>query len=334
MDQPVTDNPSPSRGGAGVGAVVLACDSPHPGSLRSPTLPVAGEGRRIVRLGVVDSTQRVAFELAESGAADGTVVMADTQTAGRGRRGRVWHDAPGESLLVSIVVRPRLNVADLPKLSLAAGVAVAEALGTTTGLDTRLKWPNDVLVNGRKLAGILLESRMAAEPIVVAGIGVNLRQRTFSPELAETATSVDLEGGRAVGSEELLEALLDLFDRWKTCLESEGFAPLRSRWLSLADTIGRAVTVGEHAGVAVDLAEDGALVLRQEGSLRRVVAGEVAASHPVDTPGAGAYTALNLVDEADSDPYIERSRRGQGLRGGAVLEGKGAGDGDVGRARA
>ena len=235
---------------------------------------------RIVRLGTVDSTQRVAFELAESGAADGTVVMADTQTAGRGRRGRVWHDAPGDSLLVSIVVRPRLNVADLPKLSFAAAVAVAEAVEATTGLDARLKWPNDVLIDGRKLAGILLESRVVAAPIVVVGIGVNLRQRTFPRELAEIATSVDLAGGRAVEREELLEAVLDAFDRWRTRLENEGFAPVRARWLALADTIGRAVTVGEHAGVAVDLAEDGALVLRQAGGLRRVVAGELAGPHP------------------------------------------------------
>ncbi len=236
--------------------------------------------REIVRLSVVTSTQAIAFEMAERGTADGTIVVADTQTAGRGRRGRVWHDAPGDSLLVSIVLRPRLNVADLPKLSLAAAVAVAEAIDLTTGLDARLKWPNDVLVNGRKVAGILLESRIVAEPIVVAGIGVNLRQRTFPAELAETATSVDLEGGRAVGREELLEAVLAAFERWRRGLEREGFAALRARWLTLADTIGRAVTVGEHAGVAVDLAEDGALVLRQEAGLQRVFAGEVLASRP------------------------------------------------------
>jgi BirA family biotin operon repressor/biotin-[acetyl-CoA-carboxylase] ligase len=231
-----------------------------------------------MRMATVDSTQRVAFELAEQDAADGTVVVADTQTAGRGRRGRVWHDAPGDSLLISIVLRPRLHVADLPKLSLAAAVAVAEAIHLTTDLDARLKWPNDVLANGRKLAGILLESRIVAGPIVVAGIGVNLRQRTFPAGLADTATSVDLEGGRAVGREELLEAVLAAFERWRRGLEREGFAALRARWLTLADTIGRAVTVGEHAGIAVDLAEDGALVLRQAAGVQHVFAGEVLTS--------------------------------------------------------
>lgn len=220
----------------------------------------------------------MAFALAEQGAADGTAVVAETQTAGRGRRGRAWNDEPGHSLLVSVIVRSRLPVGDLPKLSLAAAVAVAEAVGLMTGLDARLKWPNDVLVDGRKLAGILLESRLGGEqpgPIVVAGIGVNLRQRTFPGELVSKATSVDRAGGRPVGRDELLQAVLDAFDRWRLTLEAEGFAPLRARWLALADTIGRAVTVGEHAGVAVDLASDGALVLREPRGLRHVVAGEV-----------------------------------------------------------
>jgi BirA family transcriptional regulator, biotin operon repressor / biotin---[acetyl-CoA-carboxylase] ligase len=232
----------------------------------------------IVRLTTVDSTQRVAFELAEQGAADGTVVVADSQTAGRGRWGRTWRDTPGESLLMSVIVRPDLSVGDLPKLSFAAAVAVGEAIALTTGLTACLKWPNDVLVNGRKLAGILLESRIAAEPFMVAGIGINLRQRRFPDALAGIATSVDLESGRAVGPEELLEAVLHAFDHWRVTLESIGFAPLRARWLELADTIGREVTVGEHAGLAVDLAADGALVLQQTDGVRRVFAGEVTGS--------------------------------------------------------
>jgi BirA family biotin operon repressor/biotin-[acetyl-CoA-carboxylase] ligase len=242
--------------------------------------PASRLAHAIVRLPTVDSTQRVAFELAEQDAADGTVVVADTQTAGRGRRGRMWHDAPGDSLLVSIVVRPRLDVSDLPKLSIAAAVAVAEALAAATGLDVRLKWPNDVLVHRRKLAGILLESKILAEPIVVVGIGINLRQRAFPSALVGAATSVDLEGGRAVGREELLEVVLEAFDRWRRRLESEGFAALRARWLALADTIGRTVTVGEHEGLAIDLAEDGALVLRRADGVQRVLAGEVTASRP------------------------------------------------------
>lgn len=240
---------------------------PDPRSRPTPT---------VIRLHAVDSTQRVAFELAESGAPDRTVVVADTQTAGRGRHGRTWRDEPGDSLLASIVVRPRLSTRDLPKLSLASAVAVAEAIGTVTGLAVRLKWPNDVLVNGRKLAGILLESRIITEPIVVVGIGINLRQQAFPDALSAIATSVRLEGGRGVGREAMLDAVLTAFDVWRGRLEREGFAPLRARWLELAETIGRSVTVGEHAGVAVDLSPEGALVLRHAQGTSRVVAGELA----------------------------------------------------------
>src|SRR2546430_17724771 len=116
----------------------------------------------IVRFSVVESTQTTAFELAAGGAADRTVVVANHQSAGRGRRGRTWADAPGTSLLVSILVRPRVAPVLLATFSIATGVAVAEALDRATGIEARLKWPNDVRVRGRKLAGILVESRIGA----------------------------------------------------------------------------------------------------------------------------------------------------------------------------
>lgn len=235
----------------------------------------------IVRLPIVDSTQRVAFALAAAGAVDRTVVVADTQTAGRGRRGRQWRDEPGASVLVSIVVRPRLAVGDLPKLSLATAVAVAEAIEAVAGLGARLKWPNDILVHGRKIAGILLESRMDAEPTVVVGIGVNLRQHAFPAELAATATSVRLESGRLIERERMLQALLAAFDVWQAILETQGFAPVRARWLQLAETIGRTVSIDARSGIAVDLDLDGALVFHDPaGRVQRVVAGELGAVSP------------------------------------------------------
>ncbi len=232
-------------------------------------------GPQIVRLGVVTSTQSVAFELAESGAPDRTVVVADTQTAGRGRRGRRWLDEPRASLLASIVVRPRLAIRDLPKLSLTTGVAVADALEAIAGLAVRLKWPNDLVVHERKIAGILLESRIAIEPLVVVGVGVNLGQHRFPHELAGTATSVDLETGQRVERDAMLEAVLAAFDTWRARLEREGFASVRERWLALTDTIGRRVTVDGRVGVAVDLDGDGALVIRDAVGVHHVVAGEV-----------------------------------------------------------
>jgi BirA family transcriptional regulator, biotin operon repressor / biotin---[acetyl-CoA-carboxylase] ligase len=237
------------------------------------TTPVAAPA--LVRLGRVESTQAVAFALAAEGAADRTVVVADAQTAGRGRRGRTWHDEPGASLLMSVILRPRLDPVRLPTLSLAAGVAVVEALERVTGLAARLKWPNDVLVGGRKLAGILLESRLNAAPLVVLGIGINLAQRSFPSDLADRATSVRLATGRDVEPDALLTALLEALDTWRARLETEGWAPVRERWRTVADTLGRRVTVDGVTGLALDVDEDGALIVADGDQRRRVVAGEV-----------------------------------------------------------
>jgi BirA family biotin operon repressor/biotin-[acetyl-CoA-carboxylase] ligase len=256
----------------------------------------------VVRMGSVLSTQSVALELAEQGAADRTVVIADHQTAGRGRRGARWEDEPGASLLVSIVLRPELAPPRLPTLSYAAAVAVAEALAAVAPIVPRLKWPNDVLVGARKIAGILLETKLngmtgrvgapstlsrppsalpehavPATTITILGIGINLGQRAFPPELAERATSVVIETGLAVDREAVLTALLERFDVWRERLQADGFDAVRRRWITLSDTIGRRVSVEGREGIARDLDEDGALVLEADGGRHRVVAGEVRA---------------------------------------------------------
>jgi len=238
----------------------------------------------IVHLPRVDSTQSTIFDLAAQGAADRTVVVADYQAAGRGRRGRAWDAPPGTSLLMSILVRPRGTPDRWGGYSLASALTVADALARVAGLSTRLKWPNDVLVGGRKIAGILLESRMpAAGPVgpvgvagvIAVGIGVNLGQRAFPAGLAARATSVALETGRAVERDAALSAVLEAFDGWRAQLEQDGLAPIRARWLALADTIGRRVSVDGVTGVAIDLDVDGALVLQDGEHRHRVVAGEV-----------------------------------------------------------
>ncbi len=239
--------------------------------------PPAESSPRIVRLATAESTQAVALRLGVEGAMDRTVVVADHQSAGRGRRGRAWTDAPGTSLLASILVRPRVPPSLWPAFSLTTAVAVAEALRRLAGVDARLKWPNDVLVGGRKIAGILLESRIGAAPVLLIGVGINLAQHEFPPELGGRATSVALETGRAVGRDAMLEAVLEEFDAWRGRLESLGFGPVRARWLALADTIGQTVTVDAVTGVAVDLASDGALLVEENGRVRRIVAGELAA---------------------------------------------------------
>jgi len=253
----------------------------------------------IVRLDTVDSTQSVAFGLAEHGAADRTVVVADQQLAGRGRRGRIWRAPAGTSLLASIIVRPRLPQALLPTFSPMTAVATAEALRRVAPVAARVKWPNDVLVGGKKIAGILLESRArsgVSEPgrsflgppsiqaglmdpatTIIIGVGVNLGQREFPPELAGRATSVALETGRAPDRETMLAALLEEFDAWRARLEREGFGAVREQWRMLSDTLGRHVTLDDGVtGIAVDLDVDGALLIDAAGTVRRVIAGEIA----------------------------------------------------------
>ena len=252
----------------------------------------------IVRLDTVDSTQSVAFALAERGAPDRTVVVADQQSAGRGRCGRTWRAPAGASLLASILVRPRLPQALLATLSLTTAVATAEALRRVAPVAARVKWPNDVLVGGKKIAGILLEARMStgtgvSEPrraclgppsvdgvltvpaTTVIGIGINLGQREFPPDLAAGATSIALETGHAPDRETMLEALLEAFDAWRARLEGDGFGPVRERWRALSDTLGRRVTVDAVSGVATDLDTDGALLIDVGDGTARVIAGEI-----------------------------------------------------------
>lgn len=224
----------------------------------------------VIRLHSVDSTQNYAAQLAADGAVDGTVVVAQTQTAGRGRKGRIWRDVPGESLLLSVILRTSLATARRSMLSLAAAVAVTEALREAGGVDVRLKWPNDVHVDERKVAGILLECR---GEVVLLGVGINVVQRDFDPDLR--ATSIALEGGNT-DRDALLAAVRAAVARWSEHVERGGFDALRARWTALATTPGRRVTVDGVTGTALGLDDDGALLVAQEGATVRVLAGDVA----------------------------------------------------------
>jgi BirA family transcriptional regulator, biotin operon repressor / biotin---[acetyl-CoA-carboxylase] ligase len=272
----------------------------------------AGHAPAVVRVGCVESTQAIAFALAAEGAADGTLVLADSQTAGRGRRGRVWMDEPGASLLASILLRPRLEASRLPLLSLAVAVAVAETLAEVADVPARLKWPNDVLVGGRKIAGILLESRLGPVPVVVVGIGVNLAQREFPVSLQGRATSVALESDRAVGREALVGALLERLERWRVSLEQGATAAVLDRWRALADTLGSAVTVDGARGVAIDVDTDGALLVADGDRRYRIVSGEIAEHAPLMTErgpgGAGASGTPSGPGHLQSPNRTERRR--------------------------
>lgn len=227
----------------------------------------------------IGSTNDVALRLAERGAADGTVVGADLQTAGRGRQGRAWSSPPGAGLYVSAILRPSAAIA--PLLTIAAGVSVAEGIREATGLTTDLKWPNDVYAGGRKVAGILAESGMSDARLnhVVLGFGINVNRASYPPEVAARATSIEHELGRPIDRGLVLASCLSALTVRYRQLQMAPHAVLDA-WRSYAvSMLNRRVecTVGLRsvAGVAEDIDERGALVVRVGDEIVRVISGEV-----------------------------------------------------------
>ena len=229
----------------------------------------------------MDSTQAELARLAVGGASEGTVVVARHQTAGRGSRGRHWWDAPGESLLLSVLLRPPILIARAPQLSLVASVAVTDALDAGCGAIARIRWPNDVLLGGKKVCGVLPEAVSQADGrvgYVLLGIGINVGQREFPHELRDAATSLLLATGVAHDQSRLLSAVLDALDRRYHEWLRDGFARLRDEWRRRASTLGERVRIPDgREGVAVDVDDTGALLVDAGGVLTRVVSGTASA---------------------------------------------------------
>jgi len=223
----------------------------------------------------VDSTQAVLARLAGEGAAEGTVVTAGHQTAGRGSRGRHWWDAPGQSLLMSVLLRPSVSTAQAPQLSLVAGLAVADALTAAAGVPARIRWPNDLLIDRKKIAGVLLEAAFLPDGFrhALLGIGINVDQADFPDALRDEATSLRLATGVGHDHGRLLAAVLDALDRRYREWLAIGFAGLREEWRQRASTLGKRVLTSDgREGIAVDVDESGALLVDAGlGELTRVV---------------------------------------------------------------
>jgi BirA family biotin operon repressor/biotin-[acetyl-CoA-carboxylase] ligase len=231
-----------------------------------------------------DSTQRVARDLARDGAPEGTFVIAERQTAGRGRLGRQWHSPPGLNLYCSIVLRPPLAPSAVPCLTLVIGASAAAAIAEETGARPAIKWPNDVLLDGRKVVGILVETESEMDRVhhVIAGIGVNLNAplRSFPRAMRARATSLLAATGRRVDRAAFTARLLAALEARYGRFLSVGFSSVRAEWESFSCLTGRDVRVagveGEVSGRVLGLDEDGALRLRtSDGGVRRIVAGEV-----------------------------------------------------------
>jgi BirA family transcriptional regulator, biotin operon repressor / biotin---[acetyl-CoA-carboxylase] ligase len=244
----------------------------------------------VTALDVVDSTQSEIQRRAATGAPEGTVVVARHQRAGRGRRGHEWWDAPGESLLCSVLLRPDCLPATVPQLSLVGGLAVAEALAASTGVSARIRWPNDVLVDGRKVCGILAEAASGADARVhhvILGIGINLRQSVFPEPLADRATSLRLLTGRDHDAAALLAAVLARLGLRYAGWQDGGFAALRAAWVAHSTLPGQRVRLPDGGvGRAEDVAPDGVLLARAaDGRLVRIVSGPAVEEGTVHAAG-------------------------------------------------
>jgi len=231
----------------------------------------------------LSSSNTRAAKMARDGAAHGAAVVADSQTGGRGRLGRQWHSPPGLNLHLSLVLRPRLEPAQAPPLSLAAAVGVAHGLQPFLGDPPTVKWPNDLLVGGRKICGILVEmsAEMGSIKQIILGVGVNINATSFPQELQGRATSIRLESGEVVSRSAVLASVLNNIEPWIETLQA-GPGDIIAAWLKLAPWIGEPITVTLPAGgatvrgVALGLDHTGALRLGlRDGKEEAIVAGEM-----------------------------------------------------------
>lgn len=237
----------------------------------------------VIAFDCIDSTNAEAVRRAGAGAPEGTLVCSGMQTAGRGRGGRTWI-SPRGNLYCSVLLRPQCSLAIAPQLGFVAGVALAETVDECLGGDRQVacKWPNDVLVSGRKIAGILLESAATANgrpDWVVIGAGVNIASCPDALETAFPATSLQGEGARDPAPETLLGGYRHRLMHWLAAWWSNGFAVVRAAWLGraykLQERIGVRLDGETRFGVFLDLDHDGALLLGEEGGIRRIAAGDV-----------------------------------------------------------
>ncbi|WP_301009820.1 biotin--[acetyl-CoA-carboxylase] ligase [Anaerotignum lactatifermentans] len=230
-----------------------------------------------------DTTNNRARELALEGAPEGTLVVAEKQTAGRGRRGKVWESPLGTGIWMSLVLRPQIMPAEASVLTLLCGLATAEAIEAETGLSAGIKWPNDILINGKKAVGILTEMdcEMSEVHFVIPGIGINVNTASFPPEIAEIATSLYLECGKTVSRRRLVHRVLErLEEHYETFLWTGSFAAMLEDYRKHCITLGKEVHVlGREPffAEALDITPEGELLVRRadNGKEEVVFSGEV-----------------------------------------------------------
>lgn len=240
-------------------------------------------GQNLVFLDFVDSTNTRAKQLAESGSPDGTLVVAESQSAAKGRRGRSWMAPAGTGVWFSLLLRPQIEPEHASMLTLVAAMAVEKGIHVATGLEGRIKWPNDIVVDGKKVCGILTEMSADMDCVnhVVVGIGINANIREFPEELKDKATSLLLVSGQTVNRAELLNAVLQAWEEYYgKYLQTEDLSLLAEAYNALLTGLGGRVKVlapkGEYTGISRGINRLGELLVeREDGTVTEVMSGEV-----------------------------------------------------------
>ena len=241
-------------------------------------------GKNPVFRAVTGSTNTDAAELAAAGAVHGTLVIADRQQAGRGRRGRVWESPAGENVFMSIVLRPRIPAEKAPMLTLVMALALAEGISAISGVQAGIKWPNDIVIHRHKICGILTEMHMNSDGSirdVVIGVGINVNMQEFPASIRDMAGSLYTETGEKYDRNELIASVMEHFEKnYDIFAEAESLAPLKAAYEKRLLNLGQEVRVldstGEYTGRALGITLTGELTVESEnGNITEVNAGEV-----------------------------------------------------------
>ncbi|MCM3236796.1 biotin--[acetyl-CoA-carboxylase] ligase [Heyndrickxia oleronia] len=232
-------------------------------------------GSMIQYLDTIDSTQKVAHQLAQEGCPEGTIVVAEEQTNGRGRLTRQWHSPKFTGIWMSIVLRPKLPPFKAPQFTLITAVAVVQAIEQLCDLQPEIKWPNDILIKGKKVTGILTELQADSDKIhsIIIGIGINVNQtrEDFPEELHSVATSIAIENGGKLSRSILIQQILANLEKYYQIYLEIGFAPLKLLWESYAISIGKDIiarTVNEViAGKAIGISDEGVLKIQDKNGV-------------------------------------------------------------------
>lgn len=241
-------------------------------------------GRSLRLFDSVDSTQNIAHRLVLEGCEEGTVVLAEEQTSGRGRMGKSWHSPKGKGIWMSVVLKPRIPLKQTSQLTLLTAVALCRTLNEMLPVEVGIKWPNDLLIDGRKISGILLESSGEDDRLnyVVAGIGIsaNMEKNDFPEELLDKATSLRMESGQTIDRIALICRFLEQLEQLYFLYLQQGFSPIRTLWEALTITLNRTIRIqtreGWMEGTALSIDDMGALTVRTgSGETVKLYSGDI-----------------------------------------------------------